>query len=55
MLKLLAKLIDWIARPADVDLVGADPLQHPAIERMSERERADLPFTPAPRQACCAG
>ena len=55
MLNLLARLIDWIASPADVDLIEADPLQHPAIERMSERELADLPFTPAPRQSRCAG
>jgi len=53
MLNLLARLLDWIARPAGIDLVEADPLQHPAIERMSERQRADLPFTPAPRQSCC--
>ncbi len=34
-----------------------DPLAHPALEAMSERELADLPFArgsrPTPREACC--
>lgn len=29
-----------------------DPLSHPDIARMSERERADLPFDPAALEAC---
>lgn len=34
-----------------------DPLQHPDIERMDERERGDLPFPgwPWPRAAKCTG
>lgn len=53
MLNLLTRLIEWIASPADIDLVEADPLQHPVIERMSERELADLPLGPEPRTTCC--
>lgn len=44
MLKLLSWLADWLTSPADVDLIEIDPLQHPALERMTERELADLPF-----------
>jgi hypothetical protein len=32
---------------AEKDRHFRDPLSHPAIARMSERERADLPFCPA--------
>lgn len=32
-----------LARPADA---RRDPLAHPAIARMTEREKADLPFCP---------
>lgn len=32
-----------LRRPADAT---RDPLAHPAIARMTERERADLPFCP---------
>jgi hypothetical protein len=53
MLKLLARWIGRIASTVDIDRVDADPLQHPAIERMSERELADLPLGPEPRTTCC--
>lgn len=41
----------WTERRAAVEarLWGRDPLAHPAIRRMSERERADLPLVPACR------
>jgi hypothetical protein len=53
MLKLLTRLIDWITDPTDIDLVELDPLQHPALERMSERELADLPFRTEPHATRC--
>ena len=53
MLKLLSRLADWLTSPADVDLIAADPLQHPALERMSERELADLPLRPEPPATRC--
>lgn len=54
MLKLLTRLFDRLAKPLEPDFCEPDLLQHPALERMSERELADLPFTPVERQACCA-
>lgn len=45
MLNALRRLADWLAAPAD-DASPADILAHPLIERMSERELADLPLRP---------
>lgn len=45
MLKALHRLAAWLAAPADAGS-PADPLAHPLIERMTERELADLPLTP---------
>lgn len=45
MLKFLASLIEWLIEPADVDQMGTDPLLHPALRCMTERELADLPFS----------
>lgn len=44
MLKFLASLIERLIEPADVDQTEIDPLLHPALQRMTERELADLPF-----------
>ena len=43
MLKALQRLADWLAAPANDDS-PADILAHPLIERMTEREIADLPL-----------
>ena len=43
MLNVLLRLADWLAAPAD-DASPADILAHPLIERMNERELADLPL-----------
>jgi hypothetical protein len=53
MLKLLSRLIDWIVSPSGIDLIDSDPLQHPALERMSERELADLPLEPERQATRC--
>jgi len=53
MLKLLSRLIDRLAQPAEVDFEEIDPLLHPALRRMSERELADLPFAEARRAKRC--
>jgi hypothetical protein len=58
MLNVLQRLADWLAAPANDDS-PADILAHPLIERMSERELADLPLRPiakrrAGRSACPA-
>jgi hypothetical protein len=58
MLKALQRLADWMAAPANHDS-PADILSHPLIERMTEREIADLPLRPiakarAGRGACPA-
>jgi len=45
MLKVLHRLADWLAAPASDDS-PADILAHPLIERMTEREIADLPLRP---------
>ncbi|MCB1445311.1 MAG: hypothetical protein KDJ87_05785 [Rhizobiaceae bacterium] len=45
MLKLLFRLPAWLAAPADPVDAQADLLSHPLIERMSERERGDLPLS----------
>ena len=43
MLNALQRLADWLAAPANDDS-PADILAHPLIERMTEREIADLPL-----------
>jgi hypothetical protein len=58
MLNMLHRIADWLAAPAD-DASPADILAHPLIERMNERELADLPLRPiakrkAGRNACPA-
>lgn len=57
MLKALRRLAAWLAAPADLGDGSADLLSHPAIERMNERELADLPFSPAAKTraggGCC--
>lgn len=45
MLKTLQRLADWLAAPANDDS-PTDILAHPLIERMTEREIADLPLRP---------
>ena len=60
MLKLLSMLTAFAtfeSRKQDTRLAWArDPLQHPDLERMDERELGDLPFPgwPWPRAAECA-
>ena len=47
---LLARLIALLAAPVEADHKARwqrDPLAHPALETMSERELADLPIGPA--------
>jgi hypothetical protein len=58
MLNVLQRLADWLVAPANDDS-PADILAHPLIERMNEREVADLPLRPitkrkAGRNACPA-
>lgn len=53
MLKFILRLADYLTRPADVAFDEADLLQHPDLSRMSERELADLPLTPAPGVTRC--
>ena len=43
MLKALQRFAEWLAAPA-ADDSPADILAHPLIERMTERELADLPL-----------
>jgi hypothetical protein len=45
MLNLIANLLRWLAAPADFDANPRDPLMHPALKDMSQRELADLPFS----------
>lgn len=45
MLNTLHRLAIWLAAPAD-DASPADILAHPLIERMTERQLADLPLIP---------
>lgn len=45
MLNMLQRLADWLAAPANDDS-PADILALPFIERMNERELADLPLRP---------
>lgn len=45
MLNALQRLADWLAAPTSDDS-PADILAHPLIERMNERELADLPLRP---------
>lgn len=56
MLDILSNLIRWLAEPAEIETSRADPLSHPALEAMNERELADLPFTPSDDhfQSCAA-
>lgn len=56
MLKSIRRLANWLAAPSDIG-PSSDLLAHPLIERMSERELADLPL-PQDRDreaghACC--
>ena len=53
MLKFLCRLIDRLSQPGPVDFNETDPLQHPELARMSERELADLPFPAAQRSPRC--
>ena len=46
MLKIVSKLIEWLNEPADLEVTNADPLMHPALQRMSPRELGDLPIRP---------
>lgn len=61
MFRLLSKLTPLKTsdnRRDDAPLAWArDPLQHPDLERMDERELGDLPFPgwPWPRTAGCTG
>ncbi|MDW3183072.1 MAG: hypothetical protein R8F89_13915 [Roseobacter sp.] len=41
------KILPTPSRLSDETRFERDPLSHPDIARMSERERADLPFCPA--------
>lgn len=45
MLNLLSNLLRWLAAPADLDANPRDPLMHPALREMSQRELADLPIS----------
>ncbi|MBX9456771.1 MAG: hypothetical protein KL863_12490 [Rhizobium sp.] len=49
MLKALQRLIIWLAQPVEAGS-QADPLAHPLIERMTERQIADLPLAPDARK-----
>jgi len=51
MLNLLSNLLRWLAAPADIDGNPRDPLMHPALREMSQRELADLPFSNGVRRA----
>ena len=57
MLHALQHLAAWLAAPSDIGHVSPDLLAHPLIERMSERELADLPmranFNDTAGQPCC--
>ena len=44
--RLLARLILPPVRARALETFERDPLQHPDIARMNERQRADLPFNP---------
>lgn len=46
MLDIFNRLIHWLTEPAELDAGLADPLSHPTLEAMGERELADLPFAP---------
>jgi len=51
MLNLLLNLLRWLAAPADLDDNPRDPLMHPALREMSQRELADLPFPSGVRRS----
>jgi hypothetical protein len=51
MLNLLSNLLRWLAAPAEVDANPRDPLMHPALRIMSQRELADLPFAKGVRRS----
>ncbi|UVC09098.1 hypothetical protein IHQ71_00205 [Rhizobium sp. TH2] len=51
MLNLIANLLRWLAAPADFDTNPRDPLMHPALRDMSQRELADLPFSNGMRRS----
>jgi hypothetical protein len=55
MLNLLSNLLRWLAAPADVGTNPRDPLMHPALRVMSQRELADLPFAKDIRRASGRG
>lgn len=44
MLKLITSLIEKLVEPAEANEMEIDPLLHPALRCMSQRELADLPF-----------
>jgi hypothetical protein len=48
MLKAIHRLATWLVAPSHVECLSGDPLSHPLIERMDERELADLPLSPFP-------
>lgn len=45
MLKAVRRLAAWLAQPVET-VPSSDPLAHPVIERMTERQLADLPLAP---------
>jgi len=51
MLNLLLNLLGWLAAPANLDANPRDPLMHPALREMSQRELADLPFPSGARRS----
>ena len=51
MLNLLSNLLRWLAAPTDLDANPRDPLMHPALREMSQRELADLPFSNGARRS----
>jgi hypothetical protein len=55
MLNLIANLLHWLAAPSDVDANPRDPLMHPALREMSQRELADLPFQNGVRRSSSRG
>lgn len=45
---LLSKMLGFTPLPAKPGNADHDPLRHPDIETMSQRELADLPLSPWP-------
>jgi len=51
MLNMLLNLLRWLVAPAGLDANPRDPLMHPALREMNQRELADLPFPSGSRRS----